>query len=513
MPRRNEISAPPNLGAHVSEPHAGPDVVQLASEVRALRQALFECQRQTQALLQAEDFHRIVLENVSDAVFLTDERDEFTFVCPNCDVIFGFSRNEVAALGSISTLLGAHGSAPPQLGNGHAINNHECQITTKSGTRRTLLVHVKRVSIGAGARLYVCRDITERKQAELAAAAAHDEIHRLSKRLAADNCYLRREVEQQYNHDAIIGRSPAIRRVLQEIDQVAHANSTVLLLGETGTGKELVARAIHSRSPRHPRPMVTLNCAALPAALIESELFGREEGAYTGAMSRQIGRFEHADGSTLFLDEVGELPLETQAKLLRVLQSGEFERLGSTKPRMADVRIVAATNRDLEQRVREGAFRQDLYYRLNVFPIRVPPLRERMDDVPLLVQSFVQEFSRTMKKVIDAVPQSALDALLQHNWPGNIRELRNVIERAMIVSQGDILAVEAPRAGHAEDPALPSDATLDDVERNHIRAILAKTGWRISGPRGAAAALGVKPTTLEYRMHRLGIVRPGSSQS
>ena len=238
--------------------------------------------------------------------------------------------------------------------------------------------------------------------------------------------YLRHEVKLKYNYDEIIGRSAAIRRVLREVEQVANTESTVLLIGETGTGKELVARAIHNRSPRHERPMVTVNCAALPATLIESELFGREEGAYTGALSRQIGRFELADGSTLFLDEVGELPLETQVKLLRVLQTGEFERLGSTETRKVNVRIVAATNRNLEQRIRERAFREDLYYRLNVFPIRVPPLRERLDDIPLLVQSFVQEFGRTMKKSIESIPRSTLDSLQQHHWPGNIRELRNV---------------------------------------------------------------------------------------
>jgi PAS domain S-box-containing protein len=355
----------------------------------------------------------------------------------------------------------------------------------------------------------VGRDITDRKRAEEDAAAAHAEIKRLTERLEADNVYLRDEVKLKYNYDAIVGRSAAIRAVLRDVEKVANTSSTVLLIGETGTGKELVARAIHNRSPRHERPMVTVNCASLPSALIESEIFGREEGAYTGALTRQIGRFELADGSTLFLDEVGELPPETQVKLLRVLQTGEFERLGSTETRRADVRIVAATNRDLEQRIADKAFREDLYYRLNVFPVCVPPLRERLDDIPLLVESFVREFGQTMKKSIKSIPRSTLDALQRYHWPGNIRELRNVIERAMIVSQGDVLHAEVPQKAKAASTKPSETLNLDDVQRRHILAVLESTGWRISGPRGAAALLGIKPTTLEYRINKLGISRPG----
>jgi transcriptional regulator with GAF, ATPase, and Fis domain len=355
----------------------------------------------------------------------------------------------------------------------------------------------------------VGRDITDRKRAEEATAAAHEEIRRLTEKLEADNVYLRNEVKLKYNYDAIVGRSAAIRRVLRNVEQVANTGSTVLLVGETGTGKELVARAIHSRSSRHERPMVTVNCAALPTSLIESEIFGREEGAYTGALSRQIGRFELADGSTLFLDEVGELPLETQAKLLRVIQTGEFERLGSNMTRKADVRIVAATNRNLEQRIRDGAFREDLFYRLNVFPICVPPLRERIEDIPLLVQSFVQEFGQTMKRTIESISRSTLDALQSHHWPGNIRELRNLIERAMILSQGGVLLVDVPVQTKKSSAQSPATLTLDEVQRQHILTVLEETGWRISGPRGAAAVLGIKPTTLEYRIGKLGISRPG----
>jgi PAS domain S-box-containing protein len=521
MPRTDDAARQPTLENGFTDGAANDraTTIGLAAEVRALEQALIECRREGQTLRDAENLHRIILENVSDAVFLTDDGEAFTFICPNCDMIFGFSPPEVAQMGRISTLLGTGGGRVPTPVNGEMVINHECDIINKSGGRRTLLVNVRNVSIGGGTRLYVCRDITERKRAEEDAAAAHDEIRRLTERLEAENVYLRHEVKLKYNYDAIVGRSEAIRRVLGQVEQVADTGSTVLLVGETGTGKELVARAIHSRSSRHARPMVTVNCAALPAALIESELFGREEGAYTGALTRQIGRFELADGSTLFLDEVGELPPETQAKLLRVLQTGEFERLGSTKTLRADVRIVAATNRDLEQRIREKAFREDLFYRLNVFPIRVPPLRERLDDVPLLVQSFVQEFARTMKKSVTSVARSTLDALGRHSWPGNIRELRNVIERAMIVTHGEVLHADTPHppatgaAVSAELPAGPQAAqTLDDVQRRHILTVLEQTGWRISGPRGAAAVLGIKPTTLEYRIVKLGISRPGDAR-
>jgi PAS domain S-box-containing protein len=366
----------------------------------------------------------------------------------------------------------------------------------------------------------VAFDITERKRAEEAAAAAYDEIRRLKDQLQADNVYLQEEIKLKYNYVEIVGQSPSIQKVLHQVEQVAGTPATVLVLGETGTGKELVARAIHNRSPRQARPMLTLSAAALPATLVESELFGHEKGAYTGALTRQVGRFEQADGSTLFLDEIGELPLEVQVKLLRVLQHGQFERLGSTRTLSADVRIIAASNRDLENMVKEGRFREDLFYRLNVFPIRLPPLRERTEDVPLLAWAFVKEFGRTMGKTVASIPRTTMEALKRHPWPGNIRELRNVIERAMIVTQGPTLHVELPSLSSATPftPALsprgegegraPADGlTLDETQRRHILAVLQKTGWRVSGKNGAAAILGLKPTTLESRMAKLGIKR------
>jgi PAS domain S-box-containing protein len=362
-------------------------------------------------------------------------------------------------------------------------------------------------------------DITERKRAEEATLAAYEEIRRLTDQLQADNVYLQEEIKLKCNFGEIVGQTPGIRRVLHQVEQVAGTSATVLVVGETGTGKELVARAIHDSSPRRARPMLMFNGAALPATLIESELFGHEKGAFTGAMTRQIGRFEQANGSTLFLDEISELPLEVQVKLLRVLQHGQFERLGSTRTLTSDVRIIAATNRDLEKMVKEGRFREDLFYRLNVFPIRLPPLRERAEDIPLLTWSFVREFGRTMGRKIDSIPRATMEALKRYSWPGNIRELRNVIERAMIVAQGPTLAIEVPSvsggtifapANPPRETTHPDGSTLDEIQRTHIVAVLNRTGWRVSGKDGAAAILGLKPTTLEFRMAKLGIKRTRS---
>jgi transcriptional regulator with GAF, ATPase, and Fis domain len=307
----------------------------------------------------------------------------------------------------------------------------------------------------------------------------------------------------------VVGRSEAVRRVLTQIEQVAATNSTVLLLGETGTGKELFATQIHQLSARRARAMVRVNCSAIPATLMESELFGREKGAFTGALARQIGRFELADHSTIFLDEIGDLPLDIQVKLLRVLEERQIERLGSPKPIGVDTRIVAATHRNLMQRIAEGAFREDLYYRLNVFPIEVPPLRERGEDIPLLVWRFVEEFSKAFGKPIDVIPPENMAALQHYGWPGNIRELRNVVERAMIVTTGRRLIVPVPPTTTVQSRS--SSDKLTDVETGHIRGVLESTGWRIRGAGGAAERLGLRPTTLETRLAKLGLRRPKSS--
>jgi transcriptional regulator with GAF, ATPase, and Fis domain len=292
--------------------------------------------------------------------------------------------------------------------------------------------------------------------------------------------------------------------VLKQAEMVAKQDTSVLILGETGTGKELLARAIHNMSPRKDRTMIKVNCAALPATLIESELFGREKGAFTGALSRQVGRFEAADGSTIFLDEIGDLPLEMQAKLLRVLHDGQFERLGSAESVTADVRVIAATNHNLEQEMREGRFRQDLYYRLSVFPITVPPLRERQEDIPLLVWSFVRELGESMGKSISEISKKDMDKLKSYFWPGNVRELKNIIERAMILSTGATLHLDQMGSEGVETM---HSTTLKGVERSHILEILEDTGWKISGKNGAAEALGLKESTLRARMKKLGIQR------
>jgi formate hydrogenlyase transcriptional activator len=336
-------------------------------------------------------------------------------------------------------------------------------------------------------------DVTGAKEVEL-------ELKKLRERLQAETDYLREEIRVYGRFDEIVGQSTKLKKVFQRIEQVAPTDSTVLITGETGTGKELVSRAIHNLSRRSRRVMVKVDCASLPATLIESELFGREKGAYTGALTKQAGRFELADGSTLFLDEIGELSLELQAKLLRVLEDGQFERLGSPKTISVDVRVIAATHRDLAEKVKDGTFRQDLYYRLNVFPVQLPPLRERPEDIPSLVWSFVGEFEKQMGKKVDSIPKRVMDLLQNYSWPGNIRELRNVIEQAVIVSSGGQLYLDMPTgAGNIPSP------TLKEAERQHIVSVLSKTDWRIKGPAGAARLLGMNSSTLYSAMRRLGI--------
>ncbi len=344
-----------------------------------------------------------------------------------------------------------------------------------------------------------------RKNADEEIQKAFSEIRELKDRLQEENILLLKEIKTIRKHPEIIGESDAMKKVLARAEQVAKAQTTVLILGETGTGKELVARAIHGFSARKNRPMVTVNCAALPATLVEAELFGREKGAYTGALSKQVGRFEIADGSTIFLDEIGELPMEIQVKLLRVLERGEFERLGSSKTLRVNVRVITATNRDLQKAIEEGRFREDLYYRLNVFPIQIPPLREHTNDILPLTWSFIKEFSHAMGKPIDSIPKGGLDAMLCYPWPGNIRELRNLIERAMIESRGKTLIVKLP-ARHST--RISHALTMEELECEHIKDILKKTNWRIRGANGAAEILGLNPSTLYARMKKLGVERP-----
>jgi len=350
---------------------------------------------------------------------------------------------------------------------------------------------------------------------------AYEELQQLRDRLKNENVYLQEEIQQEHNFAELVGRSPALQRVLQLVNTVAATESTVLILGETGTGKELIARAIHDRSRRRERPLVKVNCAAISAGLVESELFGHAKGAFTGALERRTGRFEVADSGTIFLDEIGELALDTQVKLLRVLQEREFEPVGSSQTRRVDVRVIAATNRDLAREVAEGRFRADLYFRLNVLPIAVPPLRERAGDIELLAQFFADRFARELGKRIEGVSREAMQRLRAWHWPGNVRELANVIERAVVLSAGPVLelgaeqwsvpAAEPTAAPAARTAAEPPEAgaTLAQVERKHLREILERAGWVIEGPRGAASLLGLQPSTLRSRMRKLGVSRPG----
>ena len=370
---------------------------------------------------------------------------------------------------------------------------------TLTGEREWPDVLVQRLQLMAD----IFANALARQRSEQALRRALDDVTRLKQQLEAENAYLREAVQAQPSD--IVGHSAALKQVLSQVDHVAPTGSTVLVLGETGTGKELLAHLIHRQSRRHDRALVTLNCAALPPTLIEAELFGREKGAYTGALTRQAGRFELAHGATIFLDEIAELPLELQVKLLRVLEDGSLERIGSTKTLTVDVRVIAATNRDLTKLVAHGRFREDLYYRLNVFPIAVPPLRERREDIPLLAWTFAKHFGQALGKPVERIPQETMEGLLRYPWPGNIRELRNEIERAIILSEGSTLRVRlGPVAGLLAD----AQTTLAAAERTHILAALEQTGWRIRGLDGAATLLGLKPTTLESRIKKLGLERP-----
>jgi transcriptional regulator with GAF, ATPase, and Fis domain len=360
----------------------------------------------------------------------------------------------------------------------------------------------------------VIANAIDRQRSDKALELAFKEIQDLKDRLVIENETLRQEVEVLYSDDELIGKSNVFRTAIFQAEQVAATDSTVLLLGETGTGKGLIARRIHERSDRSHRPLVTVNCAALPTTLIESELFGHEKGAFTGAINRKIGRFELADGGTIFLDEVGDLPTELQAKLLRVLQDHEFERLGSSTTITVDARVIAATNRDLDQLIEEGSFRADLYYRLGVFPIRALALRDRRSDIPLLVWFFVSELQHRLGRTFEEVSATAMDALTDYDWPGNVRELRNIIERAMILSPGPVLRLGDWFPGHPGFTDTSSQAherkgeTIEEVEREHIEKVLQSCDWKIRGKDGAAEHLGLKRTTLQSRMKKPGIERP-----
>ena len=481
--------------------------------------------RRTQAeLADAEHRYRTVADFATDWVYWTAADGSLQYISPSCESLTGYDAAAFAARPGLLTEIVVeedreawrlHRQAPGGLRSRDAT---EFRIRTRDGRIRWI-GHVCSAVVGPDGsnlgRRVSNRDITQRKEMEENLRRTMQEVVDLRDRLEMDNRYMREQLEAEADLEGIHGASNAMRYVASRVQQVAPTGSTVLLLGETGVGKTVLAQAIHSLSPRRARPLVTLNCAALPPALVESELFGHEKGAFTGAQAMRRGRFEIADGGTLFLDEVAELPLDLQAKLLRAVQDGEFVRVGSSVTRKTDVRLIAATNRRLEEEVKAGRFRQDLLYRLNVFPITVPPLRLRPDDIPLLVGHFLEKHCRRLGVPIPPVSKATMKALQARSWPGNIRELENVVERAVITSRGARFDIgedhlEAGGSGEAQVAAAGA-RTLADLERVHILATLERLNWRIEGPGGVAEVLGTNASTLRSRMRKHGIRRPGSA--
>src|SRR5215216_5857715 len=483
-----------------------------------------DLQRREAALNASEERNRAILSAIPDLMFLLDRKGTY---------LDYHVRDEQSLLIRPSAFLGKNQSEvlPPELANRFVSSFDEVFESDQAVLLEYTLpiaeglrtFEASMVRCNGNKILAIVRDITERKEAEESLKKALAEVQRLKDRLHHENIYLQEEIRVSGNFDQIIGRSEPLRKVLRQAEQVAPLDTIVTILGETGTGKELLAHAIHNLSPRQDRTLVKVNCAALPGTLIESELFGYEKGAFTGADARHIGRFEIANGGTLLLDEVGELPLDVQAKLLRVLEEGESERVGGTHTTKVDVRVIAATNRNLEDAVRKGEFRSDLYYRLNIFPITLPPLRERREDIPLLVTHLVTQLSKKLGKTIDAVPQETMTKLRSYNWPGNIRELRNVIERAIIITQGSKLSViddlnlqpleiehHGQRATHDDfvNSIPPEVETLEQTEYNLIMRTLKNVHWKLEGTGGAAELLNLHPSTLRSKMRKLGIERP-----
>jgi formate hydrogenlyase transcriptional activator len=492
---------------------------------------LFERRRRQLAqteLVEAEQRYRTVADFAADWAYWIRPDGSFAFVSPSSLQITGYDSAEFMQRPDVIAQLlldelPLWESRRQLAERSDRPFNFECRVRTKSGEMKWLDVVISPVAAPDGSSLGVrgsARDVTAKKRAEEELRRALEENQKLRSQLEIDNTYLREEVQRESTIDGVLGTSEVMEYVVSKIQQVAPTPSTVLLLGETGVGKTLLAQAIHNLSARRSRPLVTLNCAAIPPTLVESELFGHEKGAFTGAQVRRAGRFEIAHGGTLFLDEIGELPLDLQAKLLRVVQDGEFERVGSSASLKTDVRLIVATNHHMDADVRAGRFRQDLWYRLNIFPITVPPLRQRPEDIPLLVAHLLQKHCRKMGRPVLEVSRATIATLQAHAWPGNVRELENVIERAVILSHGKWaeISVEIPESADQMrvTPSGPSSSagngtrsTLDDLQREHIRTTLEELNWRVEGRGGAAEILGMNPNTLRSRMRKLGLRRPG----
>ena len=508
----------------------GTDMILLALE------DITDHKRWEEALEISETRYRRLFESAQDGILILDaETGQISDVNPFLVDMLGYTHEDFLGkklweIGPFKNIEATKAAFLELQSKGY-VRYKDLPLETRDG-RPIAVEFVSNVYLVNHHKVIQCniRDITERKLIAKALREAHSELEKrvdertvelrtalseikiLKDQLEAENIYFRQETKMRHQFDHIIGKSDGLRHVLFRAEQVAPANTMVLILGETGTGKELIAAAIHHMSPRKDRPLITVNCAALPVNLMESELFGREKGAFTGADSRQMGRFELANGSTLCLDEIGELPMEAQAKLLRAIQHNEFERLGSSHTIKVDVRIVATTNRNLEEEVRRGRFREDLYYRLNVFPITVPPLRQRKEDIPLLVQSFIERYARKLGKRITSIHKDTMKTLQDYPWPGNVRELESVLERAVILCPGPILLL-ADKLVISPLPFSSDMRTLEETERSQVLKTLSATRWRIEGKDGAAAILGIHPSTLRARMHKLGILRPKTEES